>query len=133
MFSMPLLVAALWFAAGPVVAQSQDPIRQMLANFTRIDRDGDGVISRDELRTVQAARWQQIDRNGDGYLTLDDFPRAAAGRAKTQLAEIGYLDANGDRRISKNEFLDGEPPVFRNADQNRDGAVSRSELEAGAT
>ena len=133
MFRIPLLVAAFWFAAVPVVAQSQDPIQQMLANFTRIDSDGDGLISRDELRSVQAARWQQIDRNRDGYLTLDDFPSVAAERAKTQLAEIGYLDANGDGRISQSEFLDGEAPVFRDADRNRDGVVTRSELEAAAS
>lgn len=128
------IIAALLLSAGacPALAQSQDPVQQLLANFARVDVNGDGAISRAEYRTAQEARWPQIDRNGDGFLTLDDFPRIAAGRARTQLAEIAYLDANGDGRISRSEFVDGEPPLFRRADRNGDGSLTRSEVEAAA-
>jgi Ca2+-binding EF-hand superfamily protein len=133
MFRKVFLVAALSFAAGSTLAQSQDPIQQVLANFDRIDTNGDGVISRAEFRTVQAARWTQIDRNGDGYLGEDDFPRFAVRRARTQLAEIAYLDADGDGRISQSEFVSGPVPVFRRADGNADGVLTRSEVEAAAS
>lgn len=127
-----LLIAVLSIAAGPALAQSQDPIQQLAANFERIDTNGDGAISHSEFRVVQAARWSQIDRNNDGYLGEDDFPRIALNRARTQLAEISYLDANGDGRISQSEFLDGPPPIFRRADRNADEVLTRSELEAAA-
>ncbi len=130
MFRTTFLVTALSLTALPALAQSQDPIKQLLANFDKIDANSDGVITRAEYRSVQVARWSQIDRNGDGHLTLDDFPRIAAGRAKTQLAEIAYLDADSDGRISKDEFVNGQPPLFRRADGNADGALSRSEVEA---
>lgn len=133
MFRTTLLVTALSFAAGSALAQSQDPIQQVQANFDRIDANGDGVISRAEYRNVQAARWTQIDRNGDGYLGEDDFPRFAARRARTQLAEIAYLDTNGDGRISRRELLDGPAPVFTRADRNSDGVLTRSEVEMPAS
>jgi hypothetical protein len=129
------IISALLLSAGagPAHAQAQDAIQQILVNFNRIDANGDGVISSAEYRTVQVARWPQIDHNGDGFLALDDFPRIAAGRARTQLAEIAYLDADGDRRISQAEFVNGQPPLFRRADLNGDGALVRSELEAAAS
>lgn len=129
------IIAASLMSAGavPALAQSQDPIQQVLANFDRIDINGDGVISSAEYRTIQVGRWPQIDRNGDGFLTLEDVPRIAAGRARAQLEQIAYLDANGDGRISQSEFLDGPPPVFRRADSDADGALTRSEVEAAAS
>lgn len=133
MFRTVITALVLSAATCPALAQqAQDPIQHLLASFDRVDADGDGAISRAEYRSVQAARWPQIDRNGDGYLTEDDFPRAAARRARMQLAEIAYLDTDGDGRISQNEFVDGQPPLFRRADQNGDGALTRSEVQAAA-
>ena len=132
MFRTILLVTAVSLAAGPALAQSANPIQQVLADFDRIDADGDRFISIAEYRDLQIARWPRIDRNGDDFLTLDDFPRIAAGRARTQLAEIAYLDMDGDGRISRSEFMDGEPPLFRRTDRNSDGALTRTELEAAA-
>jgi len=133
MFRTTLLVTALSCVAAPALAQWQEPIQQLLDNFDRIDANGDGVISRAEHRDVQAARWTEIDRNGDGYLTEDDFPIVAIGRARTQLAEISYLDANGDGQIARDEFLDGPAPLFRLADRDADGILTRSEVEAAAS
>lgn len=132
MFRTMIAALLLCAAAGPAIAQSQDQIQQLLANLGQVDVNSDGALSRDEYRNVQAAQWPQVDRNGDGFLTLDDFPRIAAGRARTQLAEIAYLDADGDGRISQSEFVDGEAPLFRRADGNGDGMLTRSEIEAAA-
>ncbi len=133
MFRTTLLVAAFSVSAWPAPAQSQDAIQQLLANFDRIDVNGDGVISRAEFQMVRAERWMQIDRNGDGYLSEDDFPRWAARRARTQLAEIAFLDGNDDGRTSKDEFLNGPAPLFTWADLDSDGALTRSELEVRAS
>lgn len=132
MFRKILMVTAVSLGAGPALAQSGEPIRQVLADFDRIDVDGDGVISIAEYRALQIARWPRIDRNGDGYLTLEDFPRFAEGRARRLLAGIAALDANGDGRISRDEFVNGPAPLFHRADRNADGVLTRPELEAAA-
>jgi hypothetical protein len=54
-------------------------------------------------------------------------------RSRTLLAEIAYLDENGDVRIGQSEFLNGPAPVFRRADRNADGALTLSEVEAAAS
>jgi Ca2+-binding EF-hand superfamily protein len=47
--------------------------------------------------------------------------------------ENAYLDADGDGRIGQTEFVDGQPPLFRRADRNGDGVLTRSEVEASAS
>ena len=130
MFRTILLVTAMSLPAIPALAQSQNPIQQVLADFDRIDANGDGVISPAEYRDFQITRWPRIDRNGDGDLTLDDFPLFAAGRAGKLLAEAAYLDVNGNGRISRDEFIHGPAPLFRRADRNGDGFLTRAELKA---
>lgn len=129
MFRKTLLFAALTVAAFPAPAQSTSPMQRAKSSFDRIDANGDGVVTRAEFRTTQAARWPQIDRNRDGYLTLDDFPRNAAQRASAQLAGIADLDADKDGRISQAEFLDGSAAAFEQVDQNADQILTRSEVD----
>lgn len=124
------IAGVLSCATAPALAQMSDALSRLLANFDRIDTNGDGAISRAEFRKISTARWVQIDRNGDGFLADDDFPSFASRRAKAQLTAIAHLDTNGDGRISQGEFLNGPEVVFTNADQNSDGVLVRAEIEA---
>ncbi|MBI4481505.1 MAG: EF-hand domain-containing protein [Acidobacteria bacterium] len=40
--------------------------------FQKIDRDGDGRLSRDEFRGSEE-RFRTLDRNNDGFLTPDEL------------------------------------------------------------
>jgi Ca2+-binding EF-hand superfamily protein len=80
----------------PAAAQSSRAANDAEKNalFKKLDRNGDGYLSAEEL-SVPAARegnWIAVDRNGDGRISLDEFgivrdfarsePAAAAGATR---------------------------------------------------
>jgi hypothetical protein len=77
---MQLMLAALaaaGFAATPAVAQtSANPVQQSTpAKDLATDRNGDGLISRDEVtpNTNLARRFDERDANKDGVLSSDEY------------------------------------------------------------
>jgi hypothetical protein len=49
------------------------------ARFSALDRDGDGVLSADEIAAAPASL-RKLDANGDGTLTLDEVFAGGRGR-----------------------------------------------------
>jgi hypothetical protein len=115
--------------------------------FEAMDRNGDGVIQREEW-SGSARSFQVHDWNGDGRLagnevrigaqrnTADDQEVAdhVPGRAERFLnwtpAGFTSLDHNRDSRITANEWhFDLES--FRRADRNRDDILTRAEFVNG--
>lgn len=104
----------------------------MLERFRAADENGDGQITRDELSASRAGKFARIDRDGDGFLTDSDFQKVARfapagfdpGRIKAE------FDANGDGKVSRDEFVLGPAPLFAQLDTNRDAVVSADELKA---
>ncbi len=64
----------------------------MARMFSQADKDGDGQISRAEMRAETTRRFAEMDRNGDGVLSADERPQgfgmrgpAAGGNAPIQI------------------------------------------------
>jgi catechol 2,3-dioxygenase-like lactoylglutathione lyase family enzyme len=74
-----------------ILGQDETPMEW----FARMDRNGDGRLSRDE---VNSPRFDELDTDHDGYVTLAEF--------KAYLTREAYreLDKNGDGKISWEEF-----------------------------
>lgn len=68
----------------------------------RLDRDGDGKVSRAEFRKSPAL-FDAIDANHDGYLTLEEF------RAYQRRRQAGRRNPRGPQRRSANEGARGRP------------------------
>jgi Ca2+-binding EF-hand superfamily protein len=107
------------------------------AMFEAIDADGDGTITKVELRkAIRALR--TLDTDSDGNITLAEAnvgaapagPGIAAGN-DAQIAQFMANDLNGDGKLSPNEVPNNLLPILQNADRNGDGAIDRQEL-AGA-
>jgi Ca2+-binding EF-hand superfamily protein len=114
-----------------------------------MDQNGDGVLDEQELRAAAEMTFKTADANNDGYLTTGEIgaarmagdverttrgPRAllgARGRgAETAAERFERLDADGDGRISQQEFVDAPHPLLR-FDEDGDGRVTREEIEQG--
>merc|ERR1719158_2802706 len=96
--------------------------------FKRIDANGDGAICRDELRSGMKLADADLDvvfalgdLDGDGEISLGEFIRVMSPLTATALARF------------RNTFnvIEDVVSAFRIIDSNNDGALSKSELEAG--
>lgn len=122
----------------------------------RADADGDGRISRAELETAEAARisgergsgdrrgllddFDAIDANKDGYLVRGELrawhermrPQREAEHARRANERFTGADLNRDGRLSRVEVEEKMPHMaerFAWMDENRDGFLSQAEMK----
>lgn len=110
------------------------------------DYDGNNTVTRAEVERLQREEFAFRDRNGDGFLDQADASparqrlhamRPDAGEAGERRSgrhgrreRIEQIDADGDGRISRAEFLGRELGVFERLDANGDDAISPDEIDA---
>jgi Ca2+-binding EF-hand superfamily protein len=104
------------------------------AMFAAIDANGDGVITKIELRKAIKAL-QTLDTDGDGSITLAEAnvgggPVGPGGPDDPQIAALMANDLNGDGKLQPGEVPGNLLPMLQNADRNGDGAIDRQELSA---
>ncbi|MGV0036576.1 MAG: EF-hand domain-containing protein [Candidatus Azotimanducaceae bacterium WSBS_2022_MAG_OTU7] len=125
---------------------SQDEMdTQMHKLFSGVDTDGDGSVNEKE---AQAAAFNLIDENGDGYLTKaelrDTKPPHGGAMGQSMDRMMEELDTDGDEMISAEEFhqLRDQSTVERTEawmerikriDANSDGVVTMDEIQLGQT
>jgi hypothetical protein len=137
--SISIGVAALFFClangciAGKNDQQSASTQSRAKDSFDLADANHDGKLSREEagdylVYTVFAAR----DKNRDGRLTQAEW---GAGD-RNQIAAFKERDRNEDGVVTIEEALiygrrgGGAVALMRQADKNKDGKLSRAEIEA---
>jgi hypothetical protein len=127
MRSIAILVVALASLAAPASAQRGGDW------FGPADADRDGVVTRDEFMQYRDANFARLDRNGDGVVSPADFPRLASFKpnAFARLTDaLGGADHNGDGAISRAELAQASPVIFDRADADRDHRVTKAEYDA---
>lgn len=112
-----------------------DRAARMAQRFDRIDANHDGMISRDEFAAAHAGPMAHEGKMGgdkmDGGKSSDET-RAHGGhgrgmKAMMAMHRLGKMDANGDRVITRDEFVAGALARFDTADANRDGKLTSEE------
>jgi Ca2+-binding EF-hand superfamily protein len=123
---------------------------QVAELFKRLDKNEDGVVTKEEVGEEKAALFERMlrnaDKNGDGKLSKDEFgaglkdaepkplPGGPAGlggegRFNFNPAEmIKRLDKNGDGKLQKDEVPEQMRERFARMDANGDGAVDGEEF-----
>lgn len=143
---LALAVLTCAVATGQETGKPNDrrppPIPPLLALF---DTDHDGVLSADEIKTAADALGQ-LDQNGDGQITRDEMrpPRPEGDGPPPARDEpgkpphgkgpppplIAALDADKDGIISAEE-LEAAPESLKALDENGDGELSPEEFHHG--
>ena len=105
------------------------------------DTNKDGVVDRAEWKAGQEARFKRLDTNGDGKLTPDELaarpPAAGNGvlpadrptdrQMGRQSAYFQRLDANKDGVVTLIEFMAVADGNFARCDLNKDGRIDTAE------
>ena len=113
-----------------------------MGHVLKLDTDGDGRISKVEAagNARFAARFDATDRNRDGYLVRSELMAAAeARRAEWQAkhaerAQQKFVEADADKdgRLSRAEVESGMPrmaKMFAFMDEDRDGYLTQGDLQ----
>jgi hypothetical protein len=126
-FTVAALLSAAALAAMTGLASAQGPGGGMLM---RADANQDRVVTLEEARASRAARFAELDTNKDAFLSADE---AAAGMPPGAPAGAGAmvmrLDANGDGKVSKDEYAAGVSFMFDRLDANKDGRIDQAEID----
>ncbi len=99
-------------------------------NWAGADANDDGAISRDEFLALPLRMFTRLDTNNDGSISADEQAQMRAHHEERRAAHGRRMDADGDRQLSREEFVAAGANLFGRLDANSDGRVTREEAEA---
>lgn len=80
----------------PIVGVRGDVVPRQQARFARLDKNSDGVITKDEWPPARIDRFEALDTNKDGKVSRSEMVEGA-------LARFDALDVNKDGQITPEE------------------------------
>ncbi|MEY2927552.1 MAG: hypothetical protein RL367_2029, partial [Pseudomonadota bacterium] len=114
------------------MADQKSQARAALDRMGQADLNHDGIITRDEVHAMRGGLFARLDRDRDGVITALDIPdwltRMNSDINFTSFAK--QFDANKDRKISRDEWVNGPMLVFDLADTNRDNQITADERKS---
>ena len=130
LYSMMFLITGA--LAMPAMADGHGDHRKgaerMKNAVKQMDADNDGAISFDEFRMPEGrdAPQMRMDANGDGEITRDEVSQIATQRTEEALGRFDALDADGDGVVTQGER---RRAAFNRMDGDGDGQITKSEFK----
>jgi Ca2+-binding EF-hand superfamily protein len=108
----------------------QSYMRQSLI-LSALDTNHDNIISADEIDNAPASL-RKLDKNGDGQITEDELrpPSREPDPVDVLTQTLMALDKNGDGKIDKSELPERMQGMLTRGDTNKDGVLSGDEVRA---
>jgi len=97
--------------------------------LARADRNGDGAITFDEVKTMRSARFADFDRNKDSAVSPAEIEAVVRQRVERITKRImRRFDKDRDGTITEDEFNRFAMERFSWLDLDEDGKVSKDEI-----
>jgi Ca2+-binding EF-hand superfamily protein len=102
-----------------------------------IDANKEGKITKEEWVAYQTRVFKALDKNGDGFLTPEefygqpkpiDFATGGYSRALETKQMFGRIDANGDGKVSLEEYINFQNQVFDMMDTGKKQVLTAGEF-----
>lgn len=119
-----LIAASAMAGEGKGPGGHRDPGR----GFDRMDVNGDGKLTADEMSEMHAKLIEDADADGDGAVTRDEM-KAFHDAKRAEFREKHNPDANGDGVVDRTEYIDAAQKRFDKKDKNGDGVLSEDEMD----
>lgn len=97
----PLPSADIRGLRGPTPPEATELTREQ-RRFSRLDRDLDNRITRNEMLSTRTRDFRKLDLDGNNLLTFEEWAVATSNRFKA-------ADGNGDLWLSREEFWTTRP------------------------
>ena len=110
-----------------IASRTKDLRQRVTELFHRSDWNGDGKLSFDEFAAPERARFEQLDRDGVGTVSCSARRNADDGPPQPRRA----APANSGGRGRSSGGSRGRGGFCAEFDLNRDGVVTRAELDTG--
>jgi Ca2+-binding EF-hand superfamily protein len=92
--------------------------------FSKIDKNKDGKISKQEYLDAVNGNFDKLDKNHDGILTREELQL----NGKIDVDKfIKETDTNNDGKISKREYQQAAKKRFNQLDKDKNGFIDKNE------
>lgn len=136
------LFASSAFAAEPMLSTGGYATQlQTVEMMNMLDADGNHMVTTKEADTYYGKLFGVLDKNTDGKLDSKEWV-GPVSQSKLDLTTGGYsrelrtmqmmslLDSNGDKAVSKDEFVKGHQAIFAKMDTSGDKELNAQEWVA---
>ena len=131
------------FSAEPMLSTG-GYARQMhkMELMKMLDANSDHMVTLDEFNSFNTGVFDELDTDHDGTLDAKEWVGKTIGEQPISLATGGYsrelrkmkmmglMDADGDHKITKDEFLAHQQKIFSTMDKSGDQQLSAQEWVA---